>query len=48
VYAKEELVAVPAKEPVTVNAPIRLVLPVTVNDPDMYGELSIIFVRYFK
>ena len=38
--------AVPDKEPVTVSWPWIVVLPVTVRDPDMYGELSIILLYY--
>ena len=38
--------AVPDKEPVTVSWPWIVVLPVTVRDPDMYGELSIILLIY--
>ena len=34
--------AVPDKEPVTVSWPCIVVLPVTVSEPEMYGELSII------
>ena len=35
--------AVPDKEPVTVSWPCIVAFPVTVKDPVMYGELSIIF-----
>ncbi len=42
VKAKLEVAAVPDKEPVTVMFPAMVALPVTVRDPVMYGELSII------
>ena len=47
VRAKLEVAAVPDKEPVTVRAPIKVVFPVTVKDPVMYGELSIILCKLF-
>jgi len=34
--------AVPDNEPVTISAPWKFAFPVTVKDPVMYGELSII------
>jgi hypothetical protein len=44
--AKLAEVAVPDNEPVTVRVPWTFALPVTVIDPVMYGELSIIFLLY--
>jgi hypothetical protein len=35
--------AVPDNEPVTVRVPWTFAFPVTVKDPVMYGELSIIY-----
>jgi hypothetical protein len=38
--------AVPDNEPVTIIAPWKFALPVTVIEPVMYGELSIILFRF--
>jgi hypothetical protein len=46
VRAKLAVAAVPDKEPVTVRAPWSIVFPVTVRDPVMYGELSIILFSF--
>ena len=46
VRAKEAVDAIPDKEPVTVSCPWMFAFPVTVIDPVMYGELSIILCYY--
>ena len=47
VRAKLEVVEVPDKEPVTVMFPAMVASPVTVIEPVMYGELSIICCYIF-